>query len=66
MAGSKSGGSGKGTMPPSPRTSKQVRHIAGEGLQRPSSLNAEQVRTLAASTLAHIEPRGGGKGRKGK
>ena len=65
MAGNKSGG-GKGTMPPSPHTSKQVRHIASEGLQRPSSLDAAEVRTLAASAMAHIEPRGTNKGPKGK
>lgn len=65
MAGSKSG-SGKGKMPPSPHTSKEVRRIASEGLQRPSALKAQEVRTLAASAMAHIEPRAPGKGGKGR
>lgn len=52
-------GNGGAKMPPSPKTSQSIRHIAAEGLQRPSSLNAKQVRALAASAMAHIEPRGG-------
>lgn len=54
---SRSGGR-KPPMPPSPITSKKIKHIAGEGLQRPSTLTTDEVRELAASVMAHIEPRG--------
>lgn len=59
----------KSKMPPSPHTRKDIKHLAGEGLSRPSSLNAAQVRELAASVMAHIEPRGKprpGGGKKGR
>jgi hypothetical protein len=49
--------------PPAPITSQKIKHLAGEGLQRPSTLTAAQVRELAGSVLAHIEPRGGKKGK---
>lgn len=45
------------TRVPSPKTAGYIKHLAGEGLQHPSALNAEQVRELAASVMAHIEPR---------
>jgi hypothetical protein len=35
----------------------KIKHLAGEGLERPSTLTTEQVRELAASVMAHIEPR---------
>ena len=44
-------------MPPSPKTATNIKHIAAEGLERPSSLKAKQVQQLAASVMAHIEPR---------
>jgi hypothetical protein len=54
----KSSGSGKQPpRPPAPLTSPEIKHIAGEGLERPSRLKAAQVTQLAASVLAHIEPR---------
>jgi hypothetical protein len=56
--GSSRGGSGRSPMPPSPITSPKIKHIAGEALQRPSTVPTEQVRELAASVMAHIEPRG--------
>lgn len=46
---------------PSPKTAAYIKHLAGEGLQHPSTLNAEQVRELAASVMAHIEPRANNK-----
>jgi hypothetical protein len=49
--------------PPAPITSPKIKYLAGEGLQRPSMLTADQVRELAGSVLAHIEPRGGKKGK---
>ena len=56
----KSGGSGS-KMPPSPLTSPIIKHIAGEALQHPSMVPTKQVQKLAASVMAHIEPRKGGK-----
>ena len=43
--------------PPSPLTSRQIKHIAGRGLEAPSQLSTKQVQKLAASVMAHIEPR---------
>jgi hypothetical protein len=42
---------------PSPLTSPKIKHLAGEGLERPSKLTTAQIRELAASVMAHIEPR---------
>jgi hypothetical protein len=53
----------KPTRPPAPITSPKIKHLAGEGLQRPSTLTTRQVRELAGSVMAHIEPRGGKKGK---
>ncbi len=47
----------KKPMLPSPHTGKSIKHLAGVGLEKPSTLNANQVRKLAASVMAHIEPR---------
>jgi len=41
-----------------PVTSKNLKHLAGEGLARPSKLTADQVRELAGAVLSRIEPRG--------
>jgi hypothetical protein len=45
------------TRPPAPITSAKVKRLAGEGLRRPSQLSTKQVQDLAASVMAHIEPR---------
>src|SRR5665213_733439 len=45
------------SRPPAPITSPKIRHLAGEGLERPSTLTTKEVRELAASVMAHIEPR---------
>jgi hypothetical protein len=42
---------------PAPRTARYIKELAGEGLARPSKLTAAQVQELAASVMAHIEPR---------
>lgn len=47
----------KSKIPPSPHTGKSIKHLASIGLEKPSVLNANQVRKLAASVMAHIEPR---------
>ncbi len=47
----------KPVRPPSPITSTKVKHLAGEGLRRPSQLSTKQVQELAASVMAHVEPR---------
>jgi hypothetical protein len=47
----------KSPRPPSPITSKRIKHLAGEGLQAPTRLTTKQVRELAGSVLSHIEPR---------
>ncbi len=47
----------KPARPPAPITSTKVKHLAGEGLRRPSQLSTKQVQDLAASVMAHIEPR---------
>jgi hypothetical protein len=45
-------------IPPAPPVvSKNLKHLAGEGLVRPSSLNARQVRELAGAVLARVESR---------
>ena len=43
-------------MPPSPITSPKIKHLAGVGAAG-GPLTQHQVRELAASVLAHIEPR---------
>jgi hypothetical protein len=43
--------------PVEPITSPKIRHLAGIGLENPSQLTTEQIRELAASVMAHIEPR---------
>jgi hypothetical protein len=45
-------------MPPSPLTSPRIRHLAGVGAAG-GQLTQHEVRELAASVLAHIEPRRG-------
>jgi hypothetical protein len=47
----------KTPVTPAPKTARYIKELAGEGLARPSGLNAQQVRELAASVMAHIEPR---------
>lgn len=49
------------SRPPAPLTSRKIRHIAGEGLRAPSTVTNKQTQELAASVLAHIEPRKPGK-----
>ncbi|WP_233863476.1 hypothetical protein [Paraburkholderia adhaesiva] len=46
------------------KTSKPVKHAAGEALRNPSSVTKKQVQKIAASVEAHIQPRG--KKAKGK
>lgn len=55
--GNMSGKSKPPSRPPAPLTSPKIKHLAGEGLERPSMLTTKQVRELAASVMAHIEPR---------
>lgn len=43
--------------PPSPKTSRKVKHEAGVGLADPARLSNRQVQSLAGSVEAHIEPR---------
>jgi hypothetical protein len=43
--------------PPSPKTSRKVKHEAGIGLADPTRLSNTQVQSLAGSVEAHIEPR---------
>jgi len=40
-----------------PITSRKIKGIAGRGLEAPSTLTTKQVQELAASVMAHIEPR---------
>lgn len=40
-----------------PLTAPAIKHIAGKGLENPSSLTTAETQKLAASVLAHIEPR---------
>jgi hypothetical protein len=56
----------KKPMPPSPITSQNIKNIAGKGLAAPSTLTTKQVRELAGAVMAHIEPRGPNKPKKGK
>lgn len=42
---------------PSPITSQKIKDIAGKALKDPKSVTAQQVQELAASVMAHIEPR---------
>ena len=46
-----------GKMPPAPLTSPKIKHIASEGLRAPSTISNKQTQELAASVMAHIEPR---------
>jgi hypothetical protein len=48
----------KPPVTPAPITSGKIKSIAGQGLEAPSTLTTKQVQELAASVLAHIEPRG--------
>jgi hypothetical protein len=43
--------------PPSPKTSRKIKHEAGIGLADPARLSNKQVQSLAGSVEAHIEPR---------
>jgi hypothetical protein len=43
-------------MPASPLTSPRIKHLAGVGAAG-GDLSKHEVRELAASVLAHIEPR---------
>jgi hypothetical protein len=45
--------------PPAPLTSQKIKHIASEGLRAPSTITNKQTQELAASVMAHIEPRKG-------
>jgi hypothetical protein len=47
----------KPPMPPSPKTSRKVKHEMGVGLADPTQLSKKQVQSLAGSVGAHIEPR---------
>jgi hypothetical protein len=58
-------GMSKKPMPPSPITSPNIKKIAGKGLAAPSTLTTKQVRELAGAVMAHIEPRGSNKPKKG-
>jgi len=40
-----------------PITSPNIKRIAAEALRHPSMLKTKQVQELAASVMAHIEPR---------
>jgi len=42
---------------PSPITSGKIKRLSGIGLKTPSKLTNKQTQELAASVLAHIEPR---------
>lgn len=42
---------------PSPITSPKIKEIAGKAARDPKSITPQQVQELAASVLAHIEPR---------
>lgn len=53
MAQKPSGGGGKRTETPPPRTSAPVKREAGQGLHSPSKTE----RSLAGSVERHIEPR---------
>lgn len=52
------------TRTPAPLTSPKIKHIAGEGLRAPSTLKTKEVQELAASVMAHIEPRATAKSAK--
>jgi hypothetical protein len=56
----------KKPMPPSPITSPNIKKIASKGLEAPSTLTTKQVQELAGSVMAHIEPRGSNKPKKGQ
>ena len=47
-----------GDIEPEPLTADIIKHIAGKALKDPSTVSRSQVQKLAASVLAHIEPRG--------
>lgn len=47
----------KPPVAPAPKTARYIKQLASEGLARPSKLKAAQVQELAASVMAHIEPR---------
>ncbi len=49
------------SRPPAPITAPKIKHIAVEGLRAPSTLTSKQTQELAASVMAHIEPRKLGK-----
>ena len=42
---------------PSPITSPRVKELAGKILRDPKNAKTEEVQELAASVIAHIEPR---------
>ena len=71
MAKSTSAGSGGAKKPPAPPSAKtapskpplpitdpKIKTIAGKTLHDPSKVTEKQSQELAASVLAHIEPRG--------
>lgn len=39
------------------KTSKPIKHIAGEGLSKPGKLTKKEVQSLAGSVEAHVQPR---------
>jgi len=43
--------------PPAPLTSPKIKHLASVGLETPSKLSTKETQELAASVMAHIEPR---------
>lgn len=45
------------------KTSKAVKHAAGEALKKPGSVSKKQVQKIAGSVEAHIQPRGKAKRR---
>jgi hypothetical protein len=47
----------------STKTTKAVKHIAGEGLKKPGKLTKKEVQKIAGSVESHIQPRGKGKTR---
>ena len=49
------------SRPPSPITAPKIKHIASEGMRAPSTLSNKQTQELAASVMAHIEPRSSNK-----
>ena len=52
----KSGAPAPVQMPPAPLTAPEIKHLAGIAAAG-GKLTSHQVRELAASVLAHIEPR---------